>query len=413
MAVFQYRVRDARGAEFTGTIEADSEQALRTNLVDQGYVVSSIQKTKGTGVVKGRGRGMSRFKRVKLNDLAQFCRQFATMINAGVTVVRCLSVLQEQTTNPNLRAMIADIRAEVEGGNSLSGAMAKYSRTFSNLAIGLVRAGEVGGVLDETLNKLAVFLEKDLELRRKVKSAMTYPTIVMIAAVGIVLFLMTFILPKFMALFDELGIGRDKMPKMTLILRDASDFLVHYWYYALAGGIIIFIALKFLGRTKVGRRYIDLVKLKLPVFGKLIHKVALSRFASTLSTLLSSGVPILQAMETVAGTVGNEIIAEAVLDARASVREGEEIGTPLRNSGMFPPMVVQMISIGEETGSLDAMLAKVSEFYESEVDTALASLTAAIEPMLIVFLGGVVGFIVVAMFMPLVEIINSLSSQNE
>ncbi|HQK92608.1 MAG TPA: type II secretion system F family protein [Armatimonadota bacterium] len=268
-------------------------------------------------------------------------------------------------------------------------------------------------MLDETLNKLAVFLEKDLELRRKVKSAMTYPTIVMIAAVGIVLFLMTFILPKFMALFDELGIGRDKMPKMTLILRDASDFLVHYWYYALAGGIIIFIALKFLGRTKVGRRYIDLVKLKLPVFGKLIHKVALSRFASTLSTLLSSGVPILQAMETVAGTVGNEIIAEAVLDARASVREGEEIGTPLRNSGMFPPMVVQMISIGEETGSLDAMLAKVSEFYESEVDTALASLTAAIEPMLIVFLGGVVGFIVVAMFMPLVEIINSLSSQNE
>jgi len=409
MPVFVWEATTRRGDVKKGELEGADEAAIRGQLRRQGF--RSIK-------IKAKPKDLSEYlpflkQKVSEKNVVVFARIFATMINAGVTVVRCLSVLQEQTTNPNLRAMIADIRTEVEGGNSLSGAMAKYSRTFSNLAIGLVRAGEVGGVLDETLNKLAVFLEKDLELRRKVKSAMTYPMIVMIAAVGIVLFLMTFILPKFMALFDELGIGRDKMPKMTLILRDASDFLVHYWYYALAGGIIIFIALKFLGRTKVGRRYIDLVKLKLPVFGKLIHKVALSRFASTLSTLLSSGVPILQAMETVAGTVGNEIIAEAVLDARASVREGEEIGTPLKASGMFPPMVVQMISIGEETGSLDAMLAKVSEFYESEVDTALQSLTAAIEPMLIVFLGGVVGFIVVAMFMPLVEIINSLSSQNE
>jgi len=411
MAIFEYTVKDARGQEFTGTIEADSERSLRTNLTDQGYVVSAIEKTKGGGA-RAKG-GFSRFKRVKLNDLAQFCRQFATMINAGVTVVRCLSVLQEQTTNPNLRAIIGDIRAEVEGGNTLSGAMGKYSRTFSNLAIGLVRAGEVGGVLDETLEKLAVFLEKDVELRRKIKSAMTYPVIVMIAAVGIVMFLMTFILPKFMALFDELGIGRDKMPKMTLVLRDISTFLNHNWWIAMIGLVVIIMATRMIGRTKAGRRYIDLIKLKLPVFGSLIHKVALARFSSTLSTLLSSGVPILQAMETVAGTVGNEIIAEAVMDARASVREGEEIGTPLRASGMFPPMVVQMITIGEETGSLDAMLMKISEFYEAEVDTALAQLTSAIEPLLIVFLGGVVGFIVIAMFMPLVEIINSLAESNE
>jgi type IV pilus assembly protein PilC len=408
MAAFSYKVRDARGQEFTGTIEAESEQSLRTTLTDQGYVVAEIKRARGGG----RGPKISRFKRVKLNDLAQFCRQFATMINAGVSLVRCLTVLQEQTTNPNLRAIIAEVRSDVEGGNTLSGAMAKYQRTFSDLAIGLVRAGEVGGVLDETLSRLAGFLEKDVELRRKVKSAMTYPTIVMVAAVGIVFFLMTFILPKFMDLFDELGIGRDKMPAPTLMLRNISEFMRNNILLTLGIGIALFIAVKMVGRTKMGRRYIDLVKLKIPVMGKLTHKVALARFSSTLSTLLSSGVPILQAMETVAGTVGNSIISEAVMDARAAVREGDEIGAPLKASGLFPPMVVQMISIGEETGSLDAMLLKVSEFYESEVDTALQQLTAAIEPVLIVFLGGVVGFIVVSMFLPLVEIINQLSGED-
>jgi len=406
MPVYAYKVRDAKGTEYSGTIEADNEQTLRVTLTDQGYVVSEISKAKG---VKGTAR-VSRFKRVKLGDLAQFCRQFATMIDAGVSLIRCLTVLQEQTTNANLRAIIAEIRSDVEGGSSLSGAMARYSRTFSDLAVGLIRAGEVGGVLDETLNRLAGFLEKDLELRRKVKAAMTYPSIVMIAAIGIVFFLMTFILPKFMALFDELGIGRDKMPKMTLMLRNVSEFMRNNVLLTLGILITLVIAIRIIGRTKAGRRYIDLVKLKLPVFGKLIHKVALARFASTLSTLLSSGVPILQAMETVAGTVGNVIIAEAIMDARAAVREGDEIGMPLRASGLFPPMVVQMITIGEETGSLDSMLRKVSEFYESEVETALSQLTSAIEPILIVFLGGVVGFIVISMFLPLVAIIDSLGS---
>jgi type IV pilus assembly protein PilC len=410
MPSFAFVVKDSRGQEIQSSQEAKSEEAMRRNLQALGYQVISITRTKDVGAKKKK---VSMFRRVKLTDLSQWCRQFATMINAGVSLIRCLTVLQEQTTNHNLRVITGDIRDEVEGGNSLSGAMQKYARTFSTLAIGLVRAGEVGGVLDESLQRLAGFMEKDVELRRKIKSAVTYPVIVIIFAVSIVAFLVTFILPKFMALYEELGVGAEKMPAITRILRDIS-----YWCRDNVIAVILivvglFVAIKLIGRTRVGRRYLDLIKLKVPVFGKLWHKVALARFASTLSTLLQSGVPILQAMETVAGTVANVIIADAILDARASIREGEEIGRPLRDSGWFPPMVVQMIAIGEETGSLDSMLMKVSQFYESEVETALAQLTAALEPLLIVFLGVIVGFIVIAMFMPLVALVSELSSANE
>ncbi len=405
MPMFEVVVRGADGQQTQTVVEAESEEVLRRNLESQGYETLKVSRSRQ----RSRRARVSMFRRVKLVDLAQFCRQFATMINAGVSLVRCLSVLQEQTSNPSLKAIINDIRLEVEGGNTLSGAMAKYPRTFSNLAVGLVRAGEVGGVLDETLLRLAGFMEKDVELRRKIKSSMTYPAIVMVFAIGIVTFLVSFIVPKFMALFDELGIGREEMPMLTRLLRDISYFVRDHFLLFLGIVAAIVFAIRLLGRTRAGRRYLDIIKLKFPVFGKLTHKVAIARFASTLSTLLQSGVPILQALETVAGTVGNEIIAEAVLDARASIREGEEIGAPLRASGMFPPMVVQMVTIGEETGSLDQMLQKVSEFYESEVDMALEQLTSALEPMLIVFLGVVVGFIVIAMFMPLVALIDRLS----
>jgi len=408
MPTFAFVVKDSRGVEVQSSLPGKNEAEIRRNLQARGYEIVSLTRTRDVGAKRPK---TSMFRRVKLTDLAQWCRQFATMINAGVSLIRCLTVLQEQTTNTNLRTITRDIRDEVEGGNTLSGAMTKYSRTFSTLAIGLVRAGEVGGVLDEALLRLAGFMEKDVELRRKIKSAMTYPVIVMAAACGIVGFLVTFILPKFMDMYEELGVGPDKMPAMTMFLRNTAFFARDHFLIVLGVVVAIVIALKLIGRTKMGRRYIDLIKLKTPVFGKLWHKVALARFASTLSTLLQSGVPILQAMETVAGTVGNAIIADAILDARAAIREGEEIGRPLRDSGWFPPMVVQMIAIGEETGSLDAMLMKISDFYESEVETALAQLTAALEPMLIVFLGVVVGFIVISMFMPLVSLISELSSE--
>ncbi len=279
--------------------------------------------------------------------------------------------------------------------------MQKYPKVFNNLFIGLVRAGEVGGVLEESLQRLSHFLEKDMELRRKVKSAMTYPVIVLVVALAIVLGLCTFIVPKFVELFHDLGVK--ELPAMTQFLVDFSDFLKNKWYIGIIICVVAWFAVKYFGTTKVGRRVIDRVKLKMPVFGKLGHKICLARFSRTLSTLLVSGVPILQAMETVAGTLGNEIIAEAVMNARARIREGDKINEPLEKSKMFPPMVVHMISIGEESGALDQMLSKIAEFYEGEVEAQLASLTAAIEPIMIVLLGICVGFIVIAMFMPLVR----------
>lgn len=403
MATFSYTVRDGSGQTRTGTSEAENAEVLRRRLQEQGFTVSDISQTAGAKKRSGGGWG-----RVKLADLSVFCRQFSTMIDAGVSLVRSLDVLGEQTQNPKLRRIILDIQQEVEAGQTLSKAMTKYPKTFNNLFVGLIRAGEVGGVLEEALQRLSGFLEKDMELRRKVKAAMTYPVIVIVVAVGIVVGLTTFIVPKFVELFRDLGVK--ELPAMTQILVDFSDFLKNRWWMGLIIIVVSYLALKYFGTTRIGRRVIDRVKLKVPVFGKLHHKIALARFSRTLGTLLVSGVPILQALETVAGTVGNGIIAEAVMQARARIREGDRINDPLQKSGMFPPMVVHMISIGEESGALDTMLSKIAEFYEQEVDATLQSLTSAIEPVLIVLLGFCVGFIVIAMFMPLIQVIQNLTS---
>ncbi|MEJ5296786.1 MAG: type II secretion system F family protein [Armatimonadota bacterium] len=401
MPAFEYTVEDSSGARRKGTSEAENEDILRRRLTNQGLRVVEVKQT------KAKKKASTSNVKIKLNELSIFCRQFSTMIDAGVSLVRCLSVLQEQTVNPKFKRMIADIQSEVEAGQSLSRALAKYPNTFSNLFIGLVNAGEVGGVLEESLQRLSTFLEKDQELRRKVKSAMTYPVIVMIVAVSIVIGLVTFILPKFMDLFKDLGVTEFPLP--TTILMGFSNFLTQKWYFAVLGLVIFIVAFRAFVKTDVGRRSYDRFKLKAPVFGKLNHKIALARFARTLGTLLASGVPILSAMETVAGTVSNEIISEAILNARARIREGDRIGDPLQKSKLFPPMVVQMITIGEESGALDPMLAKVADFYEAEVDAALDSLTSAIEPVLIVFLGFAVGFIVISIFLPLVSVITALS----
>jgi len=406
MPTFEYIVADKTGKKKKGKLEADSRELVVQQLRDQGFIVTQVQEA--AAAAPQRRGGFRLRRRVGLKDLSIFCRQFATMINAGVSLVRCLDVLEQQTNSVNLKEIIREIQSEVEGGATLSRSMAVYPRVFSNLAVGLVRAGEVGGVLDETLERLAGFLEKDMELRRKVKAAMTYPVIVMIVATGIVTFLVTFILPKFISLFEELGVKEFPLP--TLMLMKVSNFATSKWWVCLIILAALWIALGRVKATKTGRRYYDIIRLKVPVFGSLNHKIAVARFARTLSTLLSSGVPILQAMETVAGTVDNTIISEAILLSRTAIREGDTIGDPLAQSRMFPPMVVQMIAIGEETGQLDSMLSKVAEFYEGEVESALESLTAALEPVMIVFLGFVVGFIVISMFLPLIAIIGSLSS---
>ena len=412
MPTFSYAARDKTGRQIEETAEASSKDALLEELRSKGLYVSSVSEKKTVSRAKSKGMGeFALFQgRVKLKDLSIFYRQFATMINAGVSLIRSLDVLEQQTSSYRLKQIIRDIEGEIEGGASLSRAMSKYPKTFSQLAIGLVRAGEVGGVLDETLDRLAKFVESDMELRRKVKAAMTYPVVVLIFATGIVTLLTTFILPQFIKLFKDLGLKEDAFPLPTLMMMRASNFITTKWWLVIIiiiGMVMVFNRVK---ATKIGKRYWDMLSLKVPVFGSLIHKIAIARFSRTLATLLGSGVPILQAMETPAGTLSNDMIADAVLSARANIRQGDTIADPLAASRQFPPMVVQMVSIGEETGQLDDMLEKVADFYEAEVDATLSSLASALEPLLIVLLGGVVGFIVISMFLPLAEIINQLAS---
>ncbi len=404
MPVFQYTVSDTTGKILTGTTEADSQDVITRRLQEQGFAVKNIQQAKK---MKKTDNGPVAFGRVKLKDIAIFCRQFSTMIDAGVSLVRSLDVLEEQCQNPILKRVIKEIQIEVEGGSTLSKAMAKHPKVFSPLFLGLIRAGEVGGVLEEALQRLSFFLEKDMKLRSKIKSAMTYPVLVVIVALTIVLGLCTFIVPKFVALFKDLGVKQ--LPWSTQMLMNFSDFMKTEWYVGIGIIVAIWISIKLIGKTRIGRRVIDKIKLRVPVFGPLGHKVILARFSRTLGTLLSSGVPILQALETVAGTVGNVIMGDAIMSAHNRIREGDRINDPLKKSGRFPPMVVHMISIGEESGALDSMLAKISEFYEDEVDSLLSSLTAAIEPIMIVILGVIVGFIVISLFMPLIAVIANLS----
>ena len=415
MPAFTFIATASDGKTVSASSEATNVAELRQRLTDQGYAVKEIKAFRLKGA-KGESKVtgfLETFQKVKLTDLSIFCRQFSTMIDAGVSLVRCLDVLSEQNQSAKLKKIIIDLKLEVEAGNMLSKAMSKYPSVFSNLFIGLIRAGEVGGVLEESLQRLSTFLEKDVELRRKVKAALTYPVLVSVVALGIVMFLTIFIVPQFLKMFIDLGLKAEDFPAMTMSLKVFSDFMVQKFYIVAMIVAAFTVAGKMFGRTKAGRRIFDWIKLKIPVFGKLNHKVALARFSRTLATLLASGVPILQALETVAGTVSNDILSDAILDARARVREGDTISEPLYKSKMFPPMVIQMIAIGQEAGSLDTMLSKIADFYDGEVDAAIASLTAAIEPLLIVFLGFTVGYIVIAMFLPLVGLIQGLSGGGE
>lgn len=404
MPVYSYTFRDATGGVQKGTADAESEEVLRSKFREQGFEITELT------MIKAKSAKAKTFGKVKLGHLAVFCRQFSTMIDAGVSLVRAIDVLSTQTQDPKLKKILLDIGEKVEGGESLSRAMQRHPKTFSNLFIGLIKAGEVGGILEESLQRLSTFLEKDVELRRKVKSAMTYPILIAIMSVAIVTFLVSWFVPQWVAILTDLGIKGDALPAPTKLLIAISDVVSHYMHYVLIGIVVYIFAYRAFVQTRFGRRVVDRIKLKLPVFGKLHHKVCLARFSRTMGTLLTSGVPILQAMETVAGTVGNSIMSDALLESRARIREGDRIGDPLEASKLFPPMVVHMIAIGEESGSLDFMLQKIADFYEDEVDAAINSLTAAIEPIMIVSLGFVVGFIVVAMFMPLVDVISKLSS---
>jgi type IV pilus assembly protein PilC len=398
---YAYKVRDREGKMAAGAMEAESEEAVVTRLRQMGYAPISIEPEKGAGLkAELRLPGTSG---VKLKDLALFSRQFATMINSGLSLLRALTILGEQTSNRRLGGVITQVRAEVEQGSSLSAAMARHPKVFNRLYVSMVRAGEIGGFLDQVLVEVAETFEKEVELRGKIRSAMTYPVVVFIMVIGIVAAMLIFIVPTFQNLYTSLG---GTLPLPTRMLMSASNILRRFFLVVvLLAGVLAFLFRRWKASRK-GRYRWDWFKLKVKVFGPLFHKSALSRFSRTLSTLIRSGVPILQALEIVGETVNNEVISRAVRDVQDSVREGESLATPLSKHSAFPAMVVQMLAVGEETGALDTMLSKVADFYDQEVEAAVASLTSMIEPILIAVMGAAVGGMVIALYMPLFNIIN-------
>jgi type IV pilus assembly protein PilC len=398
MAVYAYKARSRGGEVLEDQIEGSDTMAVASALRQQGLMVINIKEQ---GV--GQKDLLAAFKSVKLADLVIFTRQFATMINAGLPIVRSLYVLGEQTSNKQLGDTIVDIRKDVEAGLALSEALEKHPKAFSKLYTDMVKAGEVGGILDDVLIRIAFQLEKDQELRRKVKSAMTYPTVVLVIAILAASFMLIFIVPIFAKMFADLG---GTLPIPTQIAMTLSNILTSIWgvfvYGALIGGVIFF--LRWI-KTENGRKYWGKVSLKLPAkIGDIIQKVALARFARTLGTLSAAGVPILQSLEITATSSGNWVIEQALLKSRDSIREGIPIYKPLEDEWVFPPMVTRMIAVGEETGDIDGMLTKIAEFYESEVDAAVKALTSIIEPLMIAVVGGIVGGIIIAMYLPMFKI---------
>jgi type IV pilus assembly protein PilC len=402
---FKYAVRDRGGHLVQGELAAETEAALVQRLKSMGYAPVSIEQT-GGGMkkeIKIPGFG----PKVKLKDLAIFSRQFATMINAGLSLMRALSILAEQTENPELARVNAEVRNDVEAGQSLSSAMGKFPRVFPPLMVNMCKAGEVGGFLDAVLIQIAENYEAEVKLRSKIKSAMTYPIVVGCIAIIAMTIMLTFVVPSFAKIFSTLGTS---LPKPTQVLVDISKWMKFLLPLGVIGGISATVGWKRIRHKESVRRVVDPWKLKVPVFGMLFSKVAIARFARNLGTMIRSGVPILQALDIVAETTGNWTITAAVLDIQESVRQGESLTQPLSQHDVFPPMVVQMMSVGEDTGALDTMLAKIAEFYDQEVEATTESLTALIEPIMIAVLGGLVGAMIVCLYLPIFDVYNHIGS---
>ena len=399
MGIFAYKARSWNGEQiFEDKMEGRDVMSVALTLKQQGLLVIDVKEQS-----VGQKDILEPFKKVKSSDLVVFTRQFSTMINAGLPIVRCLSVLSEQTTNKKLKDTIDAVRKEVEAGLSLSEALEKHPKVFSKLYTEMVKAGELGGILDDVLLRIAHQLEKDQDLRRKVKSAMVYPLVVVAFAILTASFMLIFIVPVFAKMFTELG---GTLPLPTRIAMGASDIMTSIWgIFVYAGmGLAVFVFLRW-KKTEGGRKVWGSAVLKIPVkIGDIVQKVALARFARTLGTLSAAGVPILQSLEITATSSGNWVVEKALLGSLDSIREGIPIYKPLEDEWVFPPMVTRMIAVGEETGDIDGMLTKIAEFYESEVDAAVKALTSILEPLMIVVVGGIVGGIVIAMYLPMFKI---------
>jgi len=398
MPVFTYSARTLTGEIQNGEIELPSREEVVGYLRKQRLLPVSVRaKPKEINLSIGTG--------VKTREIVIFTRQFATMINSGLPLVQSLSILAEQTENAKFRTIITEVLHDIEAGQTLADALRKHPKIFTDLYVNMVAAGEAGGILDTILNRLAVFLEKNDALARKIKGAMTYPAVMLFVVIAATTILLWKVVPVFASIFMDAGMA---LPMPTRVVLNISEFLQNYMLFLMAGVVAAVFMLRQYYRTSGGQLTIDSLLLKFPVLGPLIRKAAVSRFTRTLGTLVSSGVSILEGLEITARTAGNRVIHDAVMESRASIAGGATISEPLKASGVFPPMVVQMINVGEQTGGLDEMLSKIADFYDDEVDAAVTALTSILEPIMIVVMGVVIGGMVVAMYLPMFDLINTV-----
>ena len=431
MPKFNYVAMDTKGKEITGVLESDNTTTAIGRIREMGYFPTNVTEVgrekkaaksapstagvsptaKASAKKGGKGKMSLNFGggKVKSKVLTAFTRQLATLIDAGLPLLRGLDVLRKGEKHPTLKRVLGQLAEGVEGGSTFSEALAQHPKVFTKLYVNMVRAGEAGGVLDVTLSRLADFQEKAQKIKNKVVSAMVYPTVVIVVALSIVIFLMAVIVPKFSEIFKDLGDGGG-LPGLTLFVMGISNIVIHQGWIVALLVIAIVVGIKMIGKTRKGRFLLDKLKLNAPVFGQLIRKVSIARFTRTLGTLIASGVPILQALNIVRETAGNAVIADAVTKIHDAVKEGERIVAPLEASNVFPAMVVSMVDVGEETGALPDMLMKIADVFDDEVDNAVGAITSLLEPIMIVFLAVVVGVIVIAMFLPLIKLMGSIGS---
>jgi len=396
---FSYKAKDTAGQLVTGKLEAESTANVISRLQSMGYFPVSVQDSKQAAA--NSPTPAARQKKVKINDMATFNRQLADLLSSGIPLVKGLTVIQNQTQNPTLREIIQQVNQDVSGGDSLAGAMSRHPKVFNKLFIAMVKAGEAGGLLDQVLQRLADFAESEAETRSKIKSALAYPVVMVCAGAGAIVVLMTVVMPKIMKIYEDLD---QQLPVTTVFLIRFSTFLQQYWYVVLGALVAVVFVLIRAKNTKEGRRAMDGFVIKIPVLGPMIVKKEVANFARTLGSLLHNGVSILPALDITHGVLNNQIVADEVAKIPENVTQGEGVAAPLRKSSVFPPVVVNMMAIGEETGRLDDVLMKVARSYDTEVDRAMKTLTSLMEPIIILVMGMIVGFIVISMLLPIFSI---------
>jgi len=403
--IFYYRALDTAGAVVRGTLEADNRNLVIESLLHQNYTIVEIKEDRNKEAAKKSSLNITLFESVKINDLSLFTRQLSTMVSAGLPIVRSFQILEEQTRSPMLRRAVGDIRTNLEGGMALNDCMAQHPKIFSPMYVSMVKAGETGGALDTILSRLADTLERDREINSKVKSASIYPIMILCVALLVVIFILTFVMPVFVEQFTSSG---TELPAFTAFFMGVSYFIRDNGLLLLIVIVLLVVGLKWVGTKPNGRLFFDRLYLNLPIVGKAINRIAVSRFTRILGTLIKSGVPILEALEVLRGVVGNRVISDAIGEARDSIREGQSVAAPIAATGVFEPMVTQMISVGEETGALDDMLERMAVFYDNEVNFAIDALLKSLEPIMIIFVAGIIGAIIIATYLPVFNIISTI-----